>query len=89
MVGRKRHGGGGGRSGERMRKTDWREGWKKSRKSNGFEEHDSNQFLILAGGKEGGGEKRKRRRKRNGERRHEGVSLILWTDSKMNEEIVH
>lgn len=46
--------------GERLRKTETGER-EESMKSNGFEEHDSNQFLILAGGKkeEGGGERRK------------------------------
>lgn len=36
--------------GERLRKTETGER-EESTKSNGFEEHDSNQFLILAGGK--------------------------------------
>lgn len=61
----------------------------KETESNEFEEHVSNQILILAGGKGRKKGEKKSRRKRNGEPRHEGVSLILWTDSEMNEEIVH
>lgn len=40
-------------------------GWKerKSTKSNGFEEHDSNQFLILAGKKRRRGRKEKKKEK--------------------------
>ena len=42
--------------GWRPGKADWKEKGEKRTKSNGFKEHDSNQFLILAVGKGGAGE---------------------------------
>lgn len=58
MAGRKRQGG------EKTEKDrEWREGWKKITKSNGFEEHDSKRFLILAVGKKRKeGEKREKKK---------------------------
>lgn len=82
--------GGRQQAGKLRKKLEKEKGGGRDTESNKFEEHVSNQILILARGKKRGRkEKRKTRRKRNGERRHEGVSLILWTDSEMNEEIVH
>lgn len=63
-------GGRGRQRGERLGKTEIGEREKeKSTKSNGFEEHISNQFLILAGkkrGRRGRNEKRKSRRRKRG-----------------------
>lgn len=52
---------------------DWREREEKSTKSKGFEEHDSNQFLILAGKKRG---RRGRKEKRKSRRRKRGMGSV-------------